>query len=74
MHLQLFTREVTITEEMSVINEPKHVAVGLQLLEISSITTIQFRMFVQGTFFKEFFFRKQIGNFIDLRLWKDSVR
>ena len=38
-HLQLFTREVTVTEEMSVIDEPEPVAFGLQLLEISSITT-----------------------------------
>ena len=58
MHLQLFTRKDTVTKEMLVIDEPVHVAVGLQLLEMSSITTLktkQFRMFAQGTFFKEFF-------------------
>ena len=38
-HLQLFTREDSVTKEMSVTDEPVHVAVGLQLLEMSSITT-----------------------------------
>ena len=38
--LQLFTRENNINREISVMNEPAHVAVGLQLLEMSSITTI----------------------------------
>ena len=41
------------TKEKTVIDEPAHVAVGLQLLETSSITT-----FAQGTFFKEPFLRK----------------
>ena len=40
MHLQLFTRKDTVTKEMLVIDEPVHVAVGLQLLEMSSITTL----------------------------------
>ena len=40
MHLQLLTRKDTVAKEMSVINEPVHVAVGLQLLEMSSITTL----------------------------------
>ena len=38
-HLQLFTREDTVTLEMSVSDEPAHVAVGMQLLEMSSNTT-----------------------------------
>ena len=38
-HLQLFTSEDTITEEMSLLKEPAHVAIGLQLLEMTSITT-----------------------------------
>ena len=52
------------TKKMLVINESAHVAVMLQLLEMSSITTtnLQFRMFAQGTFF-----RKIIGNFTDIR-------
>ena len=37
---------------------------------LSQQPTEQFWMFVQGTFFKEFFFRKNIGNFIDLQSWK----
>ena len=32
----MFTRKDTVTKEMSVINESAHVAVGLQLLEMSS--------------------------------------
>ena len=36
-HLQLFTREDTLKK--SVIDEPAHVAIRLQLLEMSSITT-----------------------------------
>ena len=41
------------TKEMSVIVEPAHVAVRLQLLEMSSITTPNqtVRMFAQGTIF-----------------------
>ena len=38
-YLQLLTREDTVAKEMSVIDEPAHVSVGLQLLEMSSITT-----------------------------------
>ena len=42
---------------MSVMYESVHVAITFQLLEMSSITTPnpkQFRIFTQGTFFKEF--------------------
>ena len=39
-HLQLFTRKDTVSEEMLVIYEPAHVVVGLQLLEMSSITNL----------------------------------
>ena len=42
---------------MSVMNESAHVAITFQLLEMSSITTLnqkQFRIFAQGTFFKWF--------------------
>ena len=39
-HLQLFTRKDTVTKEMTVIDEPAHVAVRLQLLEMSLITTL----------------------------------
>ena len=38
-HLQLFTREDTLKKCCMVIDETVHVAVGLQLLEMSSITT-----------------------------------
>ena len=57
------------TKEMSAIDEPARVAVGLQLLEISSITTPTqtISMFAQGTFFKELLFRKNIGDSTDLR-------
>ena len=53
------------TKEMSVIDEPAHVAVRLQLLETSSITTPNqtISMFEQGTIFKELFLRKNIGGF-----------
>ena len=54
---------------MSVIDEPAHVAVGLQLLEMSSITTpnqtilnVCTRYIVQRALF-----RKKIGDFTDLR-------
>ena len=48
--------------------ESAHDAITFQLLEMSSITTLnqkQFRIFTQGTFFKGFF-RKNIGEFIEL--------
>ena len=38
-HLQLFTSEDTVTKEKSLINEPEHVSIGLQLLEMRFITT-----------------------------------
>ena len=39
-HLQLFTKKDTVTKEMSVTDQPAHVAVGLNLLEMSSIITL----------------------------------
>ena len=39
-HLQLFTREDTFTKVISVIDESVHVAVVLQLLEMSSIAKL----------------------------------
>ena len=53
---------------MSVMYEPAHDAITFQLLEMSSITTLnqkQFRTFAQGTFFKGFF-RENIGDFTKL--------
>ena len=38
--LQLFTKKDTVTKEMLVIDEPAHVAVELQLLEMNSIITL----------------------------------
>ena len=53
------------TEEMSVMYESAHDAITFQLLEMSSITTLnqkQFRIFAQGTFFKGVF-RENIDDF-----------
>ena len=50
------------TKKMSVINESAHVAVMLQLLEMSSITTPNQTVSNVCTFF-----RKIIGNFTDIR-------
>ena len=67
-HLQLFTRQDTVTKEMMVIEEPANVAVGMQLLELSSITSLNQTILNVCTrySFKEFPFSKTIGNFIDL--------
>ena len=56
------------TKEMSVIDEPALVAVGLQLLEISSITTPNqtiSNVCTRYIFQRALFFRK-IGDFTDL--------
>ena len=45
---------------MLVIAEPAHVAVGLQLLEISSITTLNQTNVCTRYIFKEFFFLGKI--------------
>ena len=61
---------------MTVIYESAHDAITLQLLEMSSITTPnqkQFRIFVQGTFFKGFL-RENIDNLNDKKsIWKLRV-
>ena len=54
------------TKEMSVIVEPAHVAVRLQLLEMSSITTANqtiSNVCTRHNIFKSSFFRKIIGDF-----------
>ena len=69
-HLQLFTRKDTVTKEISVINEPAHVAVGLQLLEMCSITTLNqtiSNVCTRYIFQRVLFNRKNIGDFSDLR-------
>ena len=66
-HLQLFTRKDTVSEEMLVIYEPAHVVVGLQLLEMSSITNLKqtiLNVCTRYIFF--FFFRRNISEFTDL--------
>ena len=62
------------TKEMSVIDEPAHVLVRLQLFEMTSITTPkkQFLMFAQGTFFKELFFRKKYWQFYRSAIMKTN--
>ena len=56
-HLQLFAREDTFTKGISVIDESVHVAVGLQLLEMSSITKLNqiISNVCKGTFFRVLF-------------------
>ena len=56
------------TKEMSVIDEPAHVAVGLQLLErvLSQHLTNNFEC-LRKVHFSESFNKKNIGNFTDLR-------
>ena len=59
-NLQLFTREDAQTlslKDISVIDESVHVAVGLQLLEMSSITKLNQTILnvCTGTFFRAFF-------------------
>ena len=66
-HLQLCTRKDTVSEEMLVIYEPAHVVVGLQLLEMSSITNLKqtiLNVCTRYIFF--FFFRRNISEFTDL--------
>ena len=53
-------------KKMLVMYESVHVAIALQLLEMSSITTPNQTMFAHGTFFKEFFLEKKISDFTDL--------
>ena len=67
--LQLFTRKDTVTKENVETKEPANVVVGLQLLELSSITTLnQTILNVRTRYtFKEFLFSKNIGNLTDLR-------
>ena len=53
---------------MSVMFKSAHDAITFQLLEMSSITTLnqkQYRIFAQGTFFKGFF-KENIGDFMEL--------
>ena len=45
-------------KKISVLYKSAHVEISFQLLEMSSNTTKQFRIFTQGTFFKEFFLGK----------------
>ena len=65
--LQLFTRENTVNKEISVMNEPVHVAVGLQLLEmcLSQHLPKNFEC-LHKVHFSEFFFLKIIGDFTEL--------
>ena len=53
------------TKEMSVIDEPAHVAVRLQLLEMSSITNLECLHKVQ--YFLGFFLGKILAIFTDMR-------
>ena len=70
-HLQLFTREGTesVIEEMSLIFEPSHVVVGLQLLEMSSITTTNQTISNAHGKFSKFFFRKNITDNVKNSVW-----
>ena len=58
---------------MKMLYESAHVAIALQLLEMSSPQhpTKQFVMFAHGTLFNEFF-RKNIGNLTDLHNTKNQ--
>ena len=59
-HLQLFTRKYTEIKDMPVIDEPAHIAVGLQLLEMSSITTPISNVCTRYIY-KEFLLRKNLA-------------
>ena len=65
------------TKEMSVIDEPAHVAVRLQLLEMSSITTPNqtiSNVCTRYNILRAFFLGKILAIFTDMRQWKNSVR
>ena len=63
LRVSIYYKEDTVTEEMLVIDVSAHVAVGLQWLEMSSITTLNQTNVCTRYIFKEFFFiRKNIGN------------
>ena len=57
-HLQLFIREDTVTKEMSVINEPAHIAVGCNYLKcfLSQHLYKQFWMFALRYIFQRVLF------------------
>ena len=72
-HLQLFSRKDTVNKQMSLIEEPVHVAVRMQLLEMSSIMTLNqtiSNVCTRSVFQGFFFVRKNIGDFCNLPMMK----
>ena len=72
-HLQLFSRKDTVIKQMSLIDEPVHVAVRMQLLEMSSIMTLNqtiSNVCTRSIFQGVLFVRKNIGDFSNLQMMK----